>query len=360
MATTVLGLYDNSEEADRVVSELIGDKFDAESISRVSPRGPDTVNEHAPGRQSGRGPLGIGANLPAGQLDDRLRDYGVPENAASRYAQGVRAGGEMVAARVDDARTSEAVAIFDRHNPIDVENRYGRGQGRKAASSKRARREVAEGDKGEQRIPLPEEELQVGKRKVEGGSVRVYTHVIEEPVREDVTLREEHVDVERRRVDRPVEAGDEAFQERTIELSESREEPVVRKTSRVIEEVVIDKDITEHTEQVEDTVRRTEAEIDRTGASRGDAASRGMRSSAEEEYRQHFERTLASHGYEFDQSMPAYRYGERLAQNDRFRDRDWSEVEPEARRLFEQRNPGAWDEFEPAIHEGYMHGQQQR
>lgn len=41
------------------------------------------------------------------------------------------------------------------------------------------------------------------------------------------------------------------------------EEAVVGKTARVVEEVVVSKTADEHVEEVDDTVRRTEVEVDR-------------------------------------------------------------------------------------------------
>ena len=49
-------------------------------------------------------------------------------------------------------------------------------------------------------IPIAEEELHVGKREVGHGRVRIQSRVVERPVQEQVTLREERVDVERRPV----------------------------------------------------------------------------------------------------------------------------------------------------------------
>jgi hypothetical protein len=48
--------------------------------------------------------------------------------------------------------------------------------------------------------PTPEEELRVGKRDVSHGRVRVRSYVVETPVSEDVSLREENVTVQRRSV----------------------------------------------------------------------------------------------------------------------------------------------------------------
>lgn len=123
-------------------------------------------------------------------------------------------------------------------------------------------------------IPIIEERLRIGKRDVSHGRVRVRSYVVETPIEEQVRLREEHVQVERRPVDRPLGAGEQAaFQERVIEATESAEEAVVSKEARIREEVVIRKDATERTETVSDTVRRTEVEIEDERHRAADSAS---------------------------------------------------------------------------------------
>jgi len=112
-------------------------------------------------------------------------------------------------------------------------------------------------------IPLAEETLRVGKRQINTGRVRVRTYVVETPVHETVHLREEHVEVERRPVDRPVKADEDLFREREIEATTSREEAVVSKETRVREELVLHKSAEERDETVRDTVRRTEVREDR-------------------------------------------------------------------------------------------------
>ena len=114
---------------------------------------------------------------------------------------------------------------------------------------------------------MVEEELRVGKREVGRGSVRVRSYVTERPVEEQVELRQEHVTIERRPVDRELAAGEAAFQERTIEAVERGEEAVVSKTARVTEEIGLRKDVERETETVRDTVRKQDVEIedDRAG-----------------------------------------------------------------------------------------------
>src|SRR5262249_31817327 len=121
-------------------------------------------------------------------------------------------------------------------------------------------------DDREVRIPVVEEDIHVETRRVERGGVRIYSHVSEQPVEQEVLLRGERVTVERRPVDRPVTERDlSAFKEGTIEVAETHEEPVVVKQARVVEEVVIDKDVQAHTETVRDTVRRTEVDVEPAG-----------------------------------------------------------------------------------------------
>lgn len=115
----------------------------------------------------------------------------------------------------------------------------------------------------EERIPVVEEQLAIGKRETQHGRVRVRSYVVERPVQEQVRLREERVHVERRPVDRPLGAADEAaFRERTIEAVETAEEAVVNKQARVVEEVVVRKEDKERTETVSDKVRRTEVKVE--------------------------------------------------------------------------------------------------
>jgi len=111
-------------------------------------------------------------------------------------------------------------------------------------------------------LPIVEEQLRIGKRTVERGGVNVRTTSQEVPVQETVNLREENVTVERRPVDRAVGNAPDAFREGTIEITETAEVPVVSKEARVVEEVVVGKEVTERQETVRDTVKRTEVEVD--------------------------------------------------------------------------------------------------
>ena len=117
----------------------------------------------------------------------------------------------------------------------------------------------------EQVIPLAEEILTVSTRKVSSGTTRVRRYVVETPVEKQVTLVHERVVVERRR---PVtdKLSGEMLTELTIEVTETEEVPVVGKTVRLKEEVVVRTERTEHVETVRDIVRQDQIEIEHADA----------------------------------------------------------------------------------------------
>ncbi|CAN5426099.1 hypothetical protein BH18ACI3_BH18ACI3_15190 [soil metagenome] len=113
------------------------------------------------------------------------------------------------------------------------------------------------------KIPVVEERLDVGKRQVERGGARIRSRIVERPVEEHIRLREEHVTVNRRPVDREVTEGDmRGFQPGEMEITEHAEVPIVGKRARVVEEVEVGKQVTERDETVRDTVRKTEVDVE--------------------------------------------------------------------------------------------------
>lgn len=249
---------------------------------------------------------GLGGSTGAGGIRTRLTGWGVPDHDAQIYAEGVRRGGSLLRLRLDEEDVDRAMDVLERGNIVDVEERgaayretgwagfdetAGYYDEEKAEEERMryspGRKPIGEGLTGaatamrdvnteglrtgsserEEQIPLVEEQVNIGKRSVERGGVRIRSYVIETPVEEQVRLRDETVTVERR----PGDLGEsgttvpaDAFRERTIEVTETDEEAVVNKTAHVRETVVVRKDVEERAETVRDTVRRTEVEIDDT------------------------------------------------------------------------------------------------
>ncbi|MGI4758114.1 MAG: YsnF/AvaK domain-containing protein [Janthinobacterium lividum] len=194
-----------------------------------------------------------------------LASLGMPDKDYDHLKHGIRDGGVVVAVEALAKQADVVEKIFHEHSAKQIDEAQRSTQNAPAAPVAAAPA-LAENLQGDTAIPVVEEELVVGKRQVDQGGVRVYRRVVEIPVEESVSLREEHVVMEHRPVDRVVTDSDVAFGNRTIELTETAEEVVLSKNARVVEEVLVGKTATDHVETVHDTVRRTEVEIEQLPA----------------------------------------------------------------------------------------------
>lgn len=76
--------------------------------------------------------------------------------------------------------------------------------------------------------------------------------------------------------------------------------------------------------------------------------------SNDEDFRTHFSDNLSSSGGAYEDFEPAYRYGGELGSDERYRGRDWSDIESDARRDWESNNPnGGWERFKAAVRRGW-------
>jgi uncharacterized protein (TIGR02271 family) len=184
-------------------------------------------------------------NVTMQQLRE-LPDYRTGDLTAGSESKVRNVLGGMGAAAVITGAAEEHSEDFYAHDHFNEDNLY---RNRKQADT--------------QTIPIIEENLNVGKRIVASGGVKVTTNIVEQPVEETINLKNEYVTVERKAVDIPIaDAGSSVFQGRTVELSEKAEVPVVAKEVRVVEEVSVGKTVEERQETIHDTVRSTAVDIE--------------------------------------------------------------------------------------------------
>ena len=263
---TVVGVFEDYRTAERVAQELANNGIPRESIQVRSNFMTGAAGRTTEAEESHEGGIsGFFHRLFGGDESDQHGEH---------YAEAVRRGSAVVCVTAPEAQVDQAVRIMNDEGAIDIDRRveqyretgYERHNPDAPAYSYdevAKERERFRGSEQSQSIPVVEEELRIGKRAVQRGGVRVFSHVVEKPVEEDIQLREEHVRVERRPVDRPIGKGDtERMRDQTVEVTEMAEEPVVQKRARVREEVVVGKETTQRTEKVRDTVRRTEVEVE--------------------------------------------------------------------------------------------------
>jgi len=262
---TVTAFFDDREAADDAIRRL-----NSEGVARGS-------IQLIPGSQKS------GTANP-GTADvgfwESLKDLFLPDEDRHTYAEGLKRGGFLVTVQTSGSNYERVLDILDDEGTIDVGQRaaswrsegwtgYSGSDYRPRATGTATAMSRAPAESREDVIPVTEEELRIGKRDVSSGRVRVRSYVVETPVRESVDLRQEHVSVERRPVDRAATAADNAFRERTVEAEERAEEAVIAKEARVKEEVVLKKRADERTETVTDKLRKTKVEVedDRVGNS---------------------------------------------------------------------------------------------
>jgi len=204
-------------------------------------------------------------------------------------------------------------------------------------------------------VPVVQEDIQVGKREVEKGGVRVETRMVESPVEETVNLREETVRVNRVPTDRPLTERELAeMQNQTIEVVEHAEVPVVAKEARVVEEVIVTKDTTQHSETIKDRVKHTEVFVqDLQGKPSSTWQHRNAFSTFDSDFRTHFSQGSYT-GYKYDDMIPAYQYGYDIGMSDRYRGKDWDYIDRDAGLEWDRRNPGTWLKVKSAVRHAWL------
>ena len=398
---TLIATFADYETAQRAARELQSSGVPADSV-HVDANSDTGTSDAIKDQHHEGGFMGWWNSLFGSDDNDRDR---------SSYEGALAKGNTVVRATVPADAADASVDVLNRYGAIDVDEAA-------AGTDTTSMRGNTTATETDQRGPIQvvEEELQVGKRAVRRGGVRIYSHVVSQPVEQQVHLREEHVNVERRPVNRDISPSEvSALRDQTIEVTETAEEPVIAKRARVTEEVVVGKEATDRTETVRDTVRHTEVEVEQLGAERTDTRNRmgdtnftnsggtgdtqyantgrsgasgatglspskpspgvlsGGASTAgagtlaggatagsdwstnnlTSDYRQDFERSYGPGG-EYASMRPAYEWGSRYAGDNRYVGRSWDQIENDLRSNYERENPGStWEQVKGAVRHGW-------
>ena len=360
MAHTLAAVFDNRADAERARTELLSSGFNNAGIQLS-----DAATPAGSTASSGES---IGSSIKH-FFTDLFSD-----DDNSVYSEAINRGKVVLTVQADsDSEIERAADIVNRYDPVDIDEQQSQwraggwnatqsqsqvqAQNQQSAAGVRTAAQTGSLQGGsqaqssmqyanteaERTIPVVEEQLRVGKRAVQRGGVRIFQRVVETPVHENVTLREEHVKVERHAVNQPADPDQiDAFKEGTVELREMAEEAVVQKTARVVEEVVVGKQVTQRQDQISDTVRRTEVEVEQLGAE------------DDTYYRSHWTSNYAKLGGAYEDYEPAYRYGATMRSSSGYQGRAWDDVEPTLRSDWESRYPqSAWEKFKAAVRHGW-------
>ncbi|HPU50225.1 MAG TPA: YsnF/AvaK domain-containing protein [Burkholderiaceae bacterium] len=372
MKQTVVGVFDQYSAAQHA-ADLLRERgiFDHDDVRITA------------ADDTGTAPSGSTVSHEDKGLMERIRDFfsGAvdDDDEVSVYSEHVRRGGAVLKVQVEDeAQVEVASEVLEAAGAVDVDKRVDEWQSSgwvrdsrtssaplsaaspasttagtaRTGSDRTDIRSGKLGATGERSdvLPVVREEMQVGKRTLRAGGVRVYSRIVEDPVHESVELREEAARVERRPVDRPASEADlSGMRERTIEVEETVERPVVQKVARVVEEVVVGKDVRQKTVKIDDTVRHTEVEVENLP---GGASAGAVRAYEEfdTDFRSDFKTRYGASGRRFEDVEPAYRYGHSLASDSRYSGKRWDDIETDVGRDWTREHPGStWEEIKASV-----------
>lgn len=258
MGQTVVGIFDTYAEAQKAVEELKAHGFTGDSV-KLSSKGAGTV----PGPNSQTAVSGEEHESGISKFFSNL--FGSDDEANKYDSVAAKSDSIVTVYATSEEEADDAADILDDNGAVDVDGRaseYGYGSTATTTSVESGTINDAPTATGNT-IPIIEETLEVGKRTVQTGGVRLRSRIVERPVEEQLRLRQERIKVGRVAVDRPATDADfAAFKEGEIELTETAEVPVVSKTARVVEEVSLGKDVTEQEKTISDTVRKTVVDVE--------------------------------------------------------------------------------------------------
>jgi len=232
MTTAIIGLFESSDIASKVLGELTKAGFKKDAVEILQ-------------------------NVAASKISSRLVEAGYEKNKAESYGKAMQKGGALVVAEADDDKVDEALSTMRSFKALTPE----------------ALLEKLGNQTSSETAQVIEEELEVGVSRTTGGK-RLKTEVSEREVQETVTLHEENVEVEHTKINRVLkpEEADKAFQGTTVEMTATTEKPVVSKQAHVVEEVSLSKQSGERDVTVSGTVRRQDVTVEEIDGKAGKAA----------------------------------------------------------------------------------------
>jgi len=191
----------------------------------------------------------------------RLFGRDLEHHEAAVLGRSLKEGSVIVSVRVPETEASKVLSLLDTHKPVDIVDRA-KAYDFRGATAGLATTAATSKLPDEELLRVAEEQINVGKRIVEAGHTRVRRFVVDKPVEAKITLHEEHAEVIRRAISDPAYLKDIDWSEKTIDITETAEEPVVNKTARITEEIVIRRQGSDSTRTVHDTVRSQQVEVD--------------------------------------------------------------------------------------------------
>ena len=262
---TVVAAFDTKDHAMAALNALKAGGFHPSDISVFdSPRLAGAAADAASGKRH----AGFWQGIFGGD---------VHRHEAEVFSQVVVDGGTVISVRVPESEVAQATGILDSHSPINVHDRAITTGVAPAAHVETVAKTVAAASlpvvaqtvavspklaaANNDVLRLAEEQLEVGKKMIETGRTRVRRFTTETDASKDISLHEEHAEVLRKALSKPTPIEDIDWADGEIEVRETAEQALVKKTARIVEEVQLRTHGTDHVETIHEKLRRQQAEV---------------------------------------------------------------------------------------------------
>lgn len=342
--------------------------------------------------------VGAMAGGAAGGLIGALVDLGLPEETAVNYAEGIRRGSILVTARTEDHQAEDVRRIMNRHGVVNMEQRVRgwRDQGWTGDdSTTEAQSNVGSSQYGAVSTSYDDrfvKEYDPGFRSHYSSAYANRGHnydyyrpayyfgyqlasddrfhdrkwdEIEMDVRREWENQgkirgawEEFKDAVQHAWNRVTEGVEDAFNTTAESVDDAFDPPGTRagltETSEEVRSTPYTQEqpISAHAESQTVGTPYTESPADISGQPYDDRYT----TQYDTGFQTHYTSVYGNRGHNYEYYRPAYYYGYQLANDDRYRDWDWVDLEPEARRDWEARDgvAGAWEDFKDAIYHSWL------
>ncbi|WP_207431514.1 PRC-barrel domain-containing protein [Sabulibacter ruber] len=235
----VIGLFEDAGSVQRVTQKLLNKGFKPENIETTIRQPGQITEESTPGTFE--------------QYFYSLFD--TPDEAQPYQNQLQHSSALVVIHAYSPAEIQEATEILDRHRTSELEIQVEHASGPEATT---------EFPPAQPSPFMPSPEAQ--PQSPEYGNAPQATpgnQAWEAPQEQYELAREERMVVERLPINHPVTGAEfGSFQAGVIELTEFAEVPILTKEARVVEEIVIGKEVEIHEEIIHETVRNTEVQVE--------------------------------------------------------------------------------------------------
>lgn len=419
---TIVGLYDDLSNAHDTVNDLVAAGFDRSDISLVAgnpnnvystdvaatPVTDEVTDNAVAGALTGgalgglagmlvglgslaipglgpviaAGPIvagltGAGIGAAAGGLLGALVGWGIPEEHAAYYAEGIRRGSTLVAVKAVEDRVEDAVDIMDRHDPVNIERRsaYWRSSGwtgydpqagsytMDEAAAEREKYDVYADDDYHAYAPTFRRHYETSYANTTGRDFGWY-----EPAYRygyGLALNDRYRDYNEWGEIEPEARGGWTLTEQGEGGTWEEFKESVRYAWEQVKNAFSDDDEYDGYDRELDITERDFATDEypyQRATSWGSArvqnydmgGSGGTYDNYDQRFRQHYDTTFAGSRYSYHEYQPAYRYGYDLANYAPYSGRTWHEIEPEVKTRWEEKNQGTWDQVKDAIRQGWQ------